>query len=53
MNNIFLLWEEVIDILDSNEDLEGEVKIAENVKVEICDENTVVTSNNNCSYTFT
>ena len=52
MNNIFLLWEEVIDILDANEDTEGEVKVAENVKVEICDENTVVTSNNNCSYTL-
>lgn len=52
MNNIFLLWEEVIDILDANEDTEGEVKVAENVKVEICDENTVVTSNNKCSYTL-
>ena len=52
MNNIFLLWEEVVDVLDDNEDTEGEVKVAENVKVEICDENTVVTSNNNCSYTL-
>ena len=53
LNNIFLLWEEVIEVLDTSEDIEGEMKVAEDIKIEICDENTVATVNNNCSYTLT
>ena len=53
LNNIFLIWEEVADAINpSDEELDGEITTAKDVKIEICDEQTVLTQNNSCSYTL-
>ena len=51
LNNIFLIWEEVADAINPpDEELDGEITTAKDVKIDICDEQTLLTQNNNCSY---